>query len=144
MAIFESEAQIYAVMQAVFERLAANPTQIESFTHSNLVIRILLANPTAEILLDGRQPPLEVFYGSRPGRANVEVSLEADLLHNIWLSHQSMTEALFSGKIKTKGNVMKASKLIDLFRECERVYPDVIATLNLSETNSTERPAGLF
>ncbi|MCB9157282.1 MAG: SCP2 sterol-binding domain-containing protein [Caldilineaceae bacterium] len=133
MAIFESEAQIYAVMQAVFEKLSENPTNIESFTHSNLVIRILLENPDAEILLDGRQPPLEVFYGSRPGRSNLEVSLEADLLHNIWLSRQSMTEALFGGKIKTKGNVMKASKLIDLFRECERVYADVIVPFNLPD-----------
>ncbi|MEZ4707941.1 MAG: SCP2 sterol-binding domain-containing protein [Caldilineaceae bacterium] len=134
MAIFESEAQIYAVMQSVFERLSATPVNIESFTHSNLVIRILLENPAAEILLDGRQPPLEVFYGPRPGRANLEVSLEADLLHNIWLSRQSMTEALFGGKIKTKGNMMKASKLIDLFRECERVYPEVSATHNLPDS----------
>ena len=66
MSIFQSEEQIYAVLQAVFEQLTETAADIEAFTHSNLVIRILLENPNAEILLDGRQPPLEVFYGSAP------------------------------------------------------------------------------
>lgn len=131
MTIFQSDTQVYAVLQAVFEQVAASPERIEPFTRSNLVIRLRLQNPTAEVLLDGRQPPLEVFYGPRPGSANVEVAMEADLLHNIWLSNQSMTEALFGGKIKTKGNMLKASKLIDLFRECERVYPNVVDIFNL-------------
>lgn len=125
MAIFQSEQHLYRVLQDVFTAVTATPALIEPFTRSNLVIRMQTTGPTAEVLLDGRQPPLEVFYGSRPGQANLEVRMEADLLHRIWMSEQSAGEAFFSGQIKTKGNLLKATQLLDLFRECERVYPPI-------------------
>jgi len=124
-AIFQSDEQLYALLQDLFVAVTAVPANIESFTQSNLVIRMQTQNPAAEILLDGRQPPLEVFYGQRPGKANLEVTMEADLLHNIWSGKQSASEAFFSGRIKTKGNLLKAMQLLDLFRECEAVYPAV-------------------
>ena len=131
MAIFQSAEHFYTTMQMVFERISADPTSIEPFTRSNLVIRIHTTMPNAEILLDGRQPPLEVFYGPRPGKANLEITLPADLLHEIWLNQESASQAFFSGRVKTKGNSMKAMQLIELFRECERVYPEIVATKRL-------------
>ncbi len=131
MAIFKSAEHLYSVMQEVFDRVIANPTNIETFTRSNLVVRMRTKDPDAELLLDGRQPPLEVFYGPRPGRANLEVTLPADLLHGIWLGEESASQAFFSGRVQTKGNFMKAMQLIDLFRECERVYPRIAAAQQL-------------
>ncbi|MEZ4731807.1 MAG: SCP2 sterol-binding domain-containing protein [Caldilineaceae bacterium] len=125
MAIFQSAQQLYQVLQEVFTAVAANPAHIDSFTHSNLVIRMKTEEPAAEVLLDGRQPPLEVFYGERPGQANLEILLPADLLHAIWLDQVSASEAFFSGKIKTKGNLLKAMQLLDVFRACEAVYPAI-------------------
>ena len=133
MAIFQSADHFYAVMQQVFEHVSTNPANIVAFTRSNLVIRITTSNPDAEILLDGRQPPLEVFYGARPGQANLEVSMEADLLHAIWLGEESASQAFFNQRVKTKGNFMKAMSLMELFRECERVYPAVVANMQLDE-----------
>lgn len=130
-AIFHSTEQLYAVLNEVFERLSAEPEQIAPFTHSNLVIRIHLTEPAGEILLDGRQPPLEVFYGPTPGRANLEITLAADLLHAIWRGEEKASNAFFSGKVKTKGNFTKAAPLIDLFRACESVYPQIIADRQL-------------
>lgn len=126
-AIFQSDQQFYAVLNSVFERLAANPANIDTFIHSNLVVRLNFVNPTAEILVDGRQPPLEVFYGPSPGKANLEVTMSADLLHAIWIGDESTSQSLFSGRIKTKGNLLRATQLLDLFREAERVYPAVAA-----------------
>lgn len=131
MAIFNSAAHLYSILHLVFEEVRAVPEQIETFTHSNLVIRIRTLEPEAEILLDGRQPPLEVFYGERPGKANLEITLPANLLHAIWLGEERASNAFFSGKIKTKGNFTKAMQLMDLFRECERVYPQIAAKQNL-------------
>ncbi|RIK40490.1 MAG: hypothetical protein DCC55_14805 [Chloroflexi bacterium] len=131
MAIFNSADHLYSILHLVFEEVRAVPEQIETFTHSNLVIRIRTLEPEAEILLDGRQPPLEVFYGERPGKANLEITLPANLLHAIWLGEERASNAFFSGKIKTKGNFTKAMQLMDLFRECERVYPQIAAKQNL-------------
>jgi hypothetical protein len=127
MAIFASDQQLYAVLQRVFEELSAQPEKIAPFTHSNLVIRLILSDPAAEVLLDGRQPPLEVFYGPRPGQANLEFSMPADLLHRIWMDEESTSAAFFGGRIKSKGNLLSATHLIDLFRHIEAIYPAIAA-----------------
>lgn len=123
-AIFTSDEHFYLVMHDVFTEVAAHP-RMDSIARSNLVIRIKTTQPDAELLIDGRQPPLEIFYGERPGQANIEVMLSADLLHKIWLGQVSTRESFFSGKIKTRGNMLKMMTLTDLFDECERVYPEV-------------------
>lgn len=126
MAFYTSPQQLYDVLQGVFERVKAHPDHIETFTRSNLVIRMRFSDPTAEVLLDGRQPPLEVFFGERPGRADLELDMPADLLHAIWLSQKRLRDAFFSGEIATKGNILRATKLTDLFREAEQAYPQVL------------------
>lgn len=132
MPVFDSEEQLYRVLQTVFDGVTAHPDNIDAFMRSNLVVRMNFVDPVGEVLLDGRQPPLEVFFGQRPGKANVEFQMKADLLHQIWLGEASMRQAFFSGRIKTKGNLMKALQLADLFRECERIYPAVVREYKLS------------
>jgi putative sterol carrier protein len=127
MAVFDSDQQLYTVLQSVFERLSAEPENADKLAKSNIVIRMNFTDPAAQVTLDGRHDATEVFYGPTPGNANMEFSMSADLLHNIWMGEESTSQAFFSGQIKTKGNFMKAMKLVDLFRECERVYPAVAA-----------------
>lgn len=126
MPFYSTADELYAVLQDVFEEVKKHPEHIETFTSSNLVIRLRFSGPEAEVLLDGRQPPLEVFYGERPGDANLELAMDGDLLHRIWLGQTALKDAFFGGQIRTKGNVLRAMKLNDLFREAERAYPQVL------------------
>ena len=125
MAVYESTEQFYAIMKDVFEQVMQQPDSIESFTRSNLVVRMNTTDPEAEILLDGRQPPLGIYFGERPGRANLEITLTADLLHAMWLGSESTQQAFLSGRVRTRGNLLKAMQLIDLFAAAERIYPAV-------------------
>ncbi|MFN3335212.1 MAG: SCP2 sterol-binding domain-containing protein [Caldilinea sp.] len=125
MSVFQSAEQFYVVMQEVFDYVMEHPEHVDSFMHSNLVVRMTTTNPDAEIVLDGRQPPLGVFLGSRPGRANLEVSLDADLLHALWMGVESTHQAFFSGRIQTRGNLLKAMQLIEVFLAAERIYPTI-------------------
>ena len=133
MSVFESTEHLYRVMNDVFITVAAQEEKIEPFVRSNLVVRIRFTEPEGEILVDGRQPPLEVFYGERPGKANLEIALSGDLLHRIWLGEQSTSEAFFGGQIKTKGSLFKMMKLVDLFRTCEEVYGDIAVEHGLTD-----------
>lgn len=123
--VYRDAEHFYAVMREVFDAVRAIPANVESIARSNLVIRIRTTAPAGEILVDGRQPPLEVFYGPRPGLANIEIEVSADLLHRIWLGKESTRESFFNGRIKTRGNMLKMLKLTELFFECERVYPEI-------------------
>lgn len=125
MSIFQSEEHLYQKAQAVFARLAETPKETESFSHSNLVLRLCLSNPDAEILVDGRQPPLEVFYGERPGEANITLTLEADLLHQLWQGEKDLSQMLFGGQIQTKGNLLRATPVIDLMAACQSIYATI-------------------
>lgn len=125
MSVYQSAEQFYVVMQAVFDYVMQYPDYVATFSHSNLVIRMNLRSPEAEILLDGRQPPLGVFFGPRPGRANLEISLEADLLHALWLGTESTHQAFLSGRIQTRGNLLKAMQLAEIFTAAERIYPTI-------------------
>jgi len=131
MAVYDSDQQLYSVLQSVFERLASEPANADQLAKTNMVIRMNFTEPTAQVTLDGRESETEVYYGPTSGKANMEFSMSADLLHNIWMGEESSSQAFFNGKIKTKGNFMKAMKLVDLFRECERVYPSVAAEYRL-------------
>jgi putative sterol carrier protein len=129
--VFSDADHFYEVMRDVFEMVKREPEKLESITSSNLVLRINTLEPTAEILIDGRQPPLEVFFGERPGAANIEIEIAADLLHKMWLGKVSTRESFFSGKIKTRGNMLKMMRLTELFYECEKAYPAIVAKYGL-------------
>jgi len=129
MPVYATADELYIVLKQVFAKVNEKPEHIKTFTSSNLVIRMRFSGPEAEVLLDGRQPPLEVFFGPRPGSADLELAMPADLLHQIWLGEAKLREAFFGGQIQTKGNILRALKLTDLFQEAEIAYPLVLATL---------------
>ena len=122
MPVYADAEQFYTVLRRVFEKVKERPGAIESFTSSNLVIRLRLTDPDAEVLLDGRQPPMEVFFGARPGKADLELSMTADLLHEVWCGQRKLKDAFFGGQIQSSGNIFLAMKLTDLFREAEQAY----------------------
>ena len=129
MAFYESTDQVYTVLGRLFDRMQTESNHLDQFAKSHLVIRINLADPLAEILVDGRQP--KIFFGTSPGRADLELNMAADILHQIWLGERSLRESFFGGQIKTKGNVFKAMALGDLFREAEAFYPQVLQEAGL-------------
>lgn len=122
MAVYADAPQLYTVLGRVFDTVKERPAAIESFTRSNLVVRLRLTEPDAEVLLDGRQPPLEVFFGPRPGKADLELTMAADTLHLVWSGQRKLKDLFFGGQIQTSGNLFRAMELADLFREAERVY----------------------
>lgn len=128
MPIYSDSEQLYAVMRRVFAEVSKRPAAIESFTRSNLVVRLTLTAPDAEVLLDGRQPPLEVFFGTRPGKADLDLRMETEVLHAVWSGQRRLRDAIFGGQIQTSGSLFNAMNLVDLFREAEEAYSRILAS----------------
>ena len=132
--VFESTEQLYAVMKDLFDYMSANPENIKEFLKAKMVVRINFTDPDGIITIDGRKPPMEAFFGPMPGKADFEVSLPADLLHEIWTGRASLSKNFMAGNIKTKGNLFKAlSKLENLFHGAEDAYPQFIEKYGLEE-----------
>jgi alkyl sulfatase BDS1-like metallo-beta-lactamase superfamily hydrolase len=126
---YQDSDQFYQVMEALFQRLAADPQAAASFGHNKMVVRLRCTDPPAEIVLDGRNNPVQASFGPQPVQADLDLLMTADLLHNIWLGQVRLRDAFMSGQIKVAGNVFRAMRLADLFREAEATYPLVLRDL---------------
>ncbi len=138
--VFKSTDELYAVMKDLFDYMSANPDNIKEFLKAKMVVRIYFTDPKGIITVDGRTPPMEAFFGSMPGKADFEVALPADLLHEIWTSRTSLSKNFMAGNIKTKGNLFKAlSKLENLFHGAEDAYPQFIEKYGLEAPKSSDK-----
>ncbi len=124
---FYSDAQtLRNVMQAVFDRLNATPGAADDFVKNKMFVSLYIDNPKVFLGVDGRQKPVRLTFSPDGTKPDLAIRLEADLLHDILLGHVRLRDAYFGGQIKTKGSVFKAMKLADLFRQAEKLYPDVL------------------
>lgn len=135
MPVYATADEFYRVMKALLERLAADPTAVEQFQRSRMAIRFRCTESEAELLLDGRQGPVEVYVGPQPEPrpVDLELLLPADLLHDIWLGRVRLRDAFRDGRLQTRGNVFRALQLAGLFRRAEALYPLILEELGYGE-----------
>ena len=76
--------------------------------------------------LNGRETPFVAHFGPTQGKADLEVGLTADTLHQILLGKLWLTKALGAGKLDVKGPMMKAMALGDLFLKSQKIYPAIL------------------
>ncbi len=126
MSFYPDAQTLRNVMQEVFDRLNATPGAADDFVKHHMVVGLYLDNPKVYLGLDGRRKPVALSYTPDGTKPDLAIRLDADLLHDILLGKVRLRDAYFGGQIKTKGSVFKAMKLADLFRQAEKLYPDVL------------------
>ncbi|MCO6452338.1 MAG: SCP2 sterol-binding domain-containing protein [Caldilineales bacterium] len=126
MTFYTDSDQFYDVMRELFERLEHTPGATEEFAKSGLIINVKVSNPEAFIGLNARSKPIGFTFQPDGKRPDLELFLDADLLHGIWLGKVRLRDAFFGGQIKTNGSVFKAMQLAPLFRQAEAQYPAVL------------------
>ncbi|MEA3336871.1 MAG: SCP2 sterol-binding domain-containing protein [Chloroflexota bacterium] len=127
MAFYQDSDSFYAVAKKLFDQAIQDPEVEAEFKRNKMTIRFRSTDPPAEIYLDGKSNPPTVTYGPVPGRADLDLSMEAETLHQIWLGELGLREAFFGGKVDVKGNIFRAMKLAPLFHKLEALYPQVLA-----------------
>jgi hypothetical protein len=137
MAIFSGPDQLYDCLRDLFAQLqAGQPDAAESLLKSRLCLQFVCADPQAVFTIDARQRPLAIIYGqpadgAGPAKANLEVQVTADVLHQILLGELTLTKALGSKQLVPRGPIWKATALADLFYHAQKVYPQVAAARGL-------------
>ncbi len=126
MTIYPDSQTLQSVLQEVFARLNATPGAADHFVKHKMVVNLYLDHPKVFLSLDGRQKPVKVRTSPDGTKPDLAIRLDADLLHEILLGRVRLRDAYFGGQIKTKGSIFKAMKLADLFRQAEKLYPDVL------------------
>jgi len=126
MPFYTDPKTLQAVMTALFERLNATPGAADDFVKNKMIVNFYVDNPKVFLGVDGRQKPVKIHFSPNDAKPDLAIRLDADLLHGILLGTVRLRDAYFGGQVKTKGSIFKAMKLADLFRQAEKLYPDVL------------------
>ena len=110
-------------LQTTFERLQQETEAMQVFGATGLVVRMRLEGMDQEILVDGRIQ--EVFWDPRPGKADLELHLPADLLHRILMEEVSFRRSFMNGDIRTEGNVFRAMPFAELLQTARSIYREI-------------------
>jgi hypothetical protein len=127
MPFFADTDQLYTCTKVLFAQIEEQDRgAADAILASHLVIRLRCTGPDGEIILNGRQRPVQTTFGPSRLRPTLDIELTADTLHCIMLGEQSMKEALANGKLKVRGPVWKALALADLFHQGQALYPQIL------------------
>lgn len=128
MSIYADSSQLYTTMQRLFSRIKDQDARsMQTVLDSRLVIRLKLSGPYAEIVINGRQKPVEISYGSSLLRPDLDVDLTADALHYILLGELRLRKALASGQMKVRGPLFKTFALEQILHTGQSIYPQIYA-----------------
>jgi hypothetical protein len=133
MPIYQNTQQLYTCAQQLFDRIQRDdPEAARPLLASRLVIRLKVAEPTGEIVINGRSRPITTHFGNSPTRPDLDIELAGDTLHQILLGQLAIAKALGSRQLKAKGPVWKAAVLADLFRQGQSIYPEILREQGLT------------
>ncbi|MBI2566143.1 MAG: SCP2 sterol-binding domain-containing protein [Candidatus Schekmanbacteria bacterium] len=140
MGFFRDRAEVEQVMGRLFERLMAAPDIAGPLTDTALVVRFRYPDLDAVLTFDfKRRPP--TFSAHSDGGADVEMVQSSDTAHEFWLGRLNAVRAIATGRVRARGEVAKALRLLPAIRPAFQVYAGVLQELGLAERIVAEAPA---
>ena len=126
MAAYKSSEQLYGSLRTLFGRIQEQPGAMQTVQASRMVIRLRCNDPAADVVINGRQTPLQIVYGVSPLHPDLDVDLSAETLHTILLRQLPLRKAIGSGQMKVKGAVHRTKALESVLYHGQALYPDVL------------------
>ena len=128
MPIYASDEQLYANLRLLFARIEAkNPQAAAALHKARLSFCFRCSDPDALLIIDARQRPLHVTYGTHNSlKPDLDIKLATDTLHHILLGQLTLTKALGSKKLIPTGPIWKTMVLADLFQQAKTIYPQIL------------------
>jgi hypothetical protein len=140
---FKSCEDVYRVFRAFLDKVAVDPVVGPLVSKTDLVIRIALNEPDANITIHlgdketmrkgyfityemGDDKPLEQH---KPPAA--VLNLPTDINHRFWLGIENLGVDIINGKIKTSGDYIKAIVLLPSIKPFFRTYKEILSELGM-------------
>lgn len=90
-------------------------------------MEFIFSEPEAIICMDAQNPKkgeqFSVYLGHSPVPVALSVKTTGDIAHQFWAGNVSVTAAILTGRIKTKGSKQKALKLLPRIAPAFNLYP---------------------
>ncbi len=128
MAIYSSAEQLYEILKLLFNRIySLGPGSSDELFKSNLIIRLRIAAPEVEVVINGRKNPPQISF-DRPASLMPDLNIEmtADTLHHILTGELPLGKALKDRQLKVRGPMWKMFVLEEIFHHGQAIYPQII------------------
>lgn len=132
MPVFADSDAFYTVMQKMVDKLALDQAAVDSFKRAKMAVRFNCTDPQVVMILDGQHNPVRALFGAQALRADLDLSLTTDLLHDLLLGKKRIRDSFMAGQIKVSGNVFRAMQLAEPLRHVETIYPQVLQEMGYS------------
>jgi hypothetical protein len=133
MALFESSDKFEQVIAGFFRFVAEVPEIADKLLASKLVIRFIYTEPDVVVVVDCSGDQIEVRPGDSETKAEVEMSMKADIAHQFWFGKVNLTRALTRRDMIAKGPIPRILKLLPAIKPAYALYPTYLEENGYSE-----------
>ncbi len=123
MAYFKSVEHLNEVIGGFYHRLAEDPEIRGKLLTSKLIIKFNYEDPKTSITVDCSGAEPKVLLADDTVKAEVEMSMKADVAHQFWYGKVNLVAALTMRKIVAKGPIPKILKLLPVIKPAYVLYP---------------------
>jgi len=135
MGLFKSSEEFEKVLAGFFRRVGETPDVAEKLLASKLVIRFTYTDPDVVIVVDCSGDNIEVRTGDTDSRAEVDMSMSADIAHKFWFGKVNLMAALTRKQMVAKGPIPKILKLLPAIKPTYAMYPEYLDENGYGEYN---------
>lgn len=135
MGLFESSEKFEEVLGGFFRHLADTPSIADKLLASKLIIRFSYTDPDVVLLVDCSGDKLDIRPGDTETKAEVDMSMSADIAHRFWFGKVNLMAALTRKQMVAKGPIPKILKLLPAIRPSYAMYPKYLDENGYSQYN---------
>ena len=135
MGLFKSSEEFENVLAGFFRRVGEAPEVAEKLLASKLVIRFTYTDPDVIIVVDCSGDNIDVRTGDTDTRAEVNMSMSADIAHKFWFGKVNLMAALTRKQMVAKGPIPKILKLLPAIKPTYAMYPEYLDENGYGEYN---------
>ena len=135
MGLFKSSEKFEEVLGGFFKQVSDTPSVADKLLASKLIIRFTYTDPDVVILVDCSDDKVKVRPGDTETKAEVEMSMSADIAHKFWFGKVNLMAALTRRQMVAKGPIPKILKLLPAIKPTYTMYPKYLEANGYSEYN---------
>ena len=138
MPVFKDADALYECLGTLFDTVAQDPTLGPKLGGTGLIIRFVYSDPQAQITVDTKNPPpagrfFTIYQGPSDLKAEVLMTMKADVGHTFWLGKVNLLWALARRQIVAEGPIPKILKLLPIITPTYKLYPEILKKLGKAD-----------
>jgi len=135
MGLFESAEKLEEVLGGFFRHLADTPDVADRLLASKLIVRFNYTDPDLVLLIDCSGDKIDIRPGDTETKAEVDMSMSADIAHKFWFGRVNLMAALTRKQMVAKGPIPKILKLLPAIKPSYAMYPKYLDKNGYSRYN---------